>query len=215
MNILITAGPTREYLDDVRYLSNASTGRMGYALATAAVAAGHAVTLVTGPTSLPTPAGLIQVHRVESARQMLAAVEQEFAAADVLVACAAVSDYRVREQFAGKLKREKQETLLLELVRNPDIVHQMSERRQEGQTIIGFALEAADGEQNARDKLRRKGLDAIVLNAVSAIGAEQNDVVVYFADDQVPRRVMGPKGLVAEELISIARELHQSRRARS
>ena len=156
LNILITAGPTREYLDDVRYLSNASTGRMGYALADAAARRGHRVTLVTGPTALPVPEAVAMVRTVDSAREMLTAVSEEFASADVLIACAAVSDYRPRERQSGKLKRESQETLHLELVRNPDIVAEMAARRRQGQVLIGFALEAADGEANAVAKLQRK-----------------------------------------------------------
>ena len=210
LNILITAGPTREYLDDVRYLSNASTGRMGYALADAAARRGHRVTLVTGPTALPVPEAVAMVRTVDSAREMLTAVSEEFASADVLIACAAVSDYRPRERQSGKLKRESQETLHLELVRNPDIVAEMAARRRQGQVLIGFALEAADGEANAVAKLQRKGLDAIVLNDVSAIGSDSNEVTVYFADGRPMTQISGAKNAVAEAIVEAAEELHGS-----
>lgn len=207
MNILITAGPTREYLDDVRYLSNASTGRMGYALAAVAASRGHGVTLVTGPTSLPIPDGLRAVRQVISARDMLAAVSEEFDSAEAMIACAAVSDYRPADRVSGKMKRESQEVLHLELVRNPDIVAAMCRRRRQGQILVGFALEAADGEANAIGKLRGKGLDAIVLNAVSAIGADENDVTIYFADDRPAERSRGPKDIVAGAILQAVERL--------
>lgn len=206
MNVLITAGPTREYLDDVRYLSNASTGRMGYALASAAKAAGDRVALVHGPTS-EEPPEVDKVVAVTSACEMLEAVATEFPACDMLIACAAVSDYRPRKRAAGKMKRETAETMTLELVRNPDIVAEMAQRRRPGQVVIGFALETADAEANARAKLARKGLDAIVLNSATAIGAEVTEITVFRAGSVSSETFSGTKGGAAARIMAIIRAL--------
>ncbi len=206
MNVLITAGPTREYLDDVRYLSNASTGRMGYALATAAKEAGHEVTLVHGPTAESPP----PVHKavpVTSAEEMLAAAQAEFSTCDVLIACAAVSDYRPRERRAGKIARHDTETLTIELVRNPDIVATLAARRSPGQTVIGFALESDKAEAGARRKLAEKKLDAIALNSPGAIGAADTEITVFFCGEGEPETVRGSKEDVAKRLVAIAERL--------
>jgi phosphopantothenoylcysteine decarboxylase/phosphopantothenate--cysteine ligase len=206
VKILITAGPTREFLDDVRYLSNASTGRMGYALAAAAKAAGHQVTLVHGPTP-HAPPKVDRTIAVTSAVEMLQAVAAEFARADVFIACAAVSDYRPRHVQTGKMKREAAEELVLELVRNPDIVRQMAAQRRSGQVVIGFALEASDAEANARGKLVRKGLDAIVLNAPSAIGAEETAITIFRAGQPDGETFRGSKDEAAQKIVALAEEL--------
>lgn len=211
MNVLITAGPTREYIDDVRYLSNASTGHMGYALAGAAHAAGHRVTLVHGPTC-QTPPAVERVVGVTSAAEMLDAARDAFGNCDALIACAAVSDYRPAERHSGKLKREAAETLSLQLVRNTDIVAELASAKGPEQVVIGFALEAADGEANARRKLSAKGLDAICLNAPEAIGAEATRLTIYFADPApAPLELDGSKETVAREVIATAERLHAAR----
>jgi phosphopantothenoylcysteine decarboxylase/phosphopantothenate--cysteine ligase len=173
VTILLTAGPTREHLDDVRFLSNGSTGSMGYALAAAAAAAGHDVHLVSGPTALPTPPG---VHRtsVTSALEMLGAVEARFDDADLLIAVAAVADHRPAQRAAGKPPKSDAR-LVLELVRNPDVVATVAARK-EHRVVVGFALESFDPRapdaalQRATAKLQAKHLDLIVLNPLTALG---------------------------------------------
>lgn len=212
MNILITAGPTREYLDDVRYLSNASTGRMGYALAEAARAAGHRVTLVHGPTA-ERPPETGTVIPVTSAQEMFDAVAREFGECDCLIACAAVSDYRPRDRTPGKIKREDAGTLTLELVQNPDIVREMASRRRKDQVVLGFALETADAETAARRKLVTKGLDAIVLNAASAIGAEETEITMFCPGAADAETFRGTKADAADRIIALAERLADARRA--
>lgn len=206
MRILITAGPTREYLDDVRYLSNASTGRMGYALAAAAKAAGHEVTLVHGPTTHEMPP-VARVIAVTSAQEMFDAVAAEFPACDALIACAAVSDYRPKRRTGGKIKREAAETMTLELVQNPDIVREMAARRRPGQIVIGFALESSAGETAAREKLVRKGLDAIILNAPSVIGATDTEITIFRAEQTRCETVRGSKDEAARKIVRLAEDL--------
>ncbi len=206
MNVLITAGPTREYLDQVRYLSNASTGRMGYALAAAPKAAGHEVTVIHGPTA-HAPPEVDKAIAVTGALEMCEAVAGEFAACDVFISCAAVSDYRPAERHSGKIKRESAETLTVELVQNPDIVREMASRRRPGQVVIGFALEAETPEAHAREKLRRKGLDAIVLNHPSAIGADETEITVFQAALDVGDKFCGSKALAAERIVALAESL--------
>jgi phosphopantothenoylcysteine decarboxylase/phosphopantothenate--cysteine ligase len=209
VRILITAGPTREYLDDVRYLSNASTGRMGYALAAAAKAAGHSVTLVHGPTSHDMPP-VDKVIAVTSAQEMFAAVAAEFPACDALIACAAVSDYRPKRRSTGKIKRESAATLTLELVQNPDIVREMAAQKRAGQVVIGFALESSAGEAAAREKMVRKGLDAIVLNALSAIGATETEITIFRVGRPRGETVRGSKDEAARRIVALAEELADS-----
>lgn len=206
MRVLITAGPTREYLDDVRYLSNASTGRMGYALATAASAAGHLVTLVHGPTA-EAPPKANKVIAVGSACDMFEAVAAEFPTCDLFIACAAVSDYRPRQRAAQKIKRDSAEVLTLELVANPDIVAEMAARRRNDQGVICFALETHDGEANARAKLARKAADAIVLNMAEAIGAETTEITIISADGHHDATFRGLKDGAARLIVATAEQI--------
>ena len=164
MNILITAGPTREHLDPVRFLSNRSTGKMGFAVAQAAAERGHAVTLISGPVSLPTPAGVTRVD-VVSALDMLGAVEKLLPGHDALVMSAAVADWRPKRASAGKLKKSDMNPVL-ELEPNPDIlktIHPLKGPR----IFVGFAAETGDPLAEARRKLVSKGLDLIVANDVT------------------------------------------------
>ncbi len=168
LRFLITVGPTREYLDGVRFLSNASSGRMGMALAEAILEAGHAVDLVVGPVEVPAPAGC-EVDRVETTRQMYDATLARLDRADVVIAAAAVCDFRPAVPHAGKLKKTGGR-LVLEFVETEDILAEIG-RRKGNRFVLGFALEASDGPAHARRKMRDKGCDAIVLNAPAAIGA--------------------------------------------
>ena len=168
--VLVTAGPTYEDLDPVRYLGNRSTGRMGIALARAAAARGATVELVLGPTALGATGAGITVHAVRSAREMYARATELWPACDVGILTAAVADYRPARMAEQKIKKSDGE-LHLELVRNPDIAAELGRRKTEGQLLAGFALETEDGLANARAKLTRKKLDLIVLNSPHEAGA--------------------------------------------
>ena len=164
MNLLVTAGPTREHLDPVRFLSNRSTGKMGFAIAQAAAARGHDVTLIAGPVALPTPPGVTRVD-VVSALDMLDAVQRHLPQQDALVMCAAVADWRPKLSSATKLKKSEMNPVL-ELESNPDILKTI--RPLKGQRLfVGFAAETGDPLAEARRKLSAKGLDLIVANDVS------------------------------------------------
>ena len=169
MRFLITAGGTREYIDPVRFISNASSGRMGYALARAALKAGHEVTLITAPTALKLPAGA-KVVPVQTAAEMFKAVKQQFPKCDCLIMAAAVSDYTPAHRSKTKLKKQPGK-LTLELKPTPDIL-KWAGRRKKRQIVVGFALEDRDLRANAERKLREKHLDLIIANTPGAIGSE-------------------------------------------
>ncbi|MGI6494853.1 MAG: phosphopantothenoylcysteine decarboxylase [Kiritimatiellia bacterium] len=164
LSFLVSAGPTREFLDPVRFLSNRSTGKMGFAIAEAAAERGHPVELVAGPVALPTPSGVRRTD-VVSARDMLAALEALLPGADVLVMTAAVADWRPRETCAAKLKKREM-AATLELAPNPDILATLAPRKG-SRTFVGFAAETGDPLPEAARKLVAKGLDLIVANDVS------------------------------------------------
>ena len=206
--VLVSAGPTREYLDPVRYLSNPSSGKMGYAVAAAAAARGAEVTLVSGPSSLEPPSG-VRVLQVASAEQMLAALEGPFETCDLLVMTAAVADWRP-SQVATEKAPKLGETKTLELVRTPDIVRQLS-RRKGDRVMVGFAMETDKGVERAADKARRKGLDFICLNYPtregSAFGGDDNEVTLVRPDGAAePLRRMSKRAL-ADLLLDRARPL--------
>ena len=198
MRILITAGPTREYLDDVRYLSNASSGRMGFALAEAVMAAGHHVVLACGPVSLTPPPGC-EVHAVETTDELLAACNQLFPACDGVIATAAVCDYRPKARFPGKLAKTGV-SLELELVETADVLADLG-RHKGHRWIIGFALESDEyAHINALRKLKEKNCDAIVLNRPTAIGSESNRIEVIDAAGTTVATFSGTKLVVASQL---------------
>jgi len=175
MRFLITAGPTREYLDPVRFLSNASSGRTGCAIARAAKAGGHWVSLVMGPVSVGPPA-VDELVRVTSAADMYEAVVARFDGCDVFVAAAAVCDYRPAEREERKIKKTEGR-VTLELERTTDILLQMSKRRRR-QVLVGFCLETEDLERRAREKLEVKQLDLVVANGPEAIDAPRQDALI-------------------------------------
>jgi phosphopantothenoylcysteine decarboxylase / phosphopantothenate---cysteine ligase len=203
MRILVTAGPTREYLDDVRYLSNASSGRMGYAVATAAVQAGWEVVLVTGPVELEPPAGC-EVIAVETTEQMREAAIEAFASCDGVIAAAAVCDYKPKERVAGKLSKTGG-PIFLEMIETDDVLAELGSLKQD-RWVVGFALEAQNPRENALQKLRRKNCDWIVLNAPSAIGAATNDVELLDGEGQTVAAWSGSKTSVASSLIDWLQE---------
>lgn len=205
LRVVVSAGPTREHVDPVRYLTNESSGRMGFAIAEAAVAAGHEVTLVAGPVHLETPRGVRRVD-VVSARDMLAALRRAFAEADALFMCAAVSDWRPARRHRGKWRKKDDgsETATLELVRNPDILATLG-RRKGARKVIGFALETGDGLRRARAKLVRKNADHIVLNDETALGGERTSVRILGRDGELRELRDRTKKQVARQLVALLR----------
>ena len=198
MRVIVTAGPTREYLDPVRFLSNPSTGKMGFAIAAEAARRGHEVTLVAGPVALKTPN---RVHRVDvtSAREMLAAVKKAAQRADILIATAAVADWRPAKCAAQKLKKT-QMSGTLRLVRNPDIL-----KIVKGVRKIGFAAETNDVLAEAVRKCREKKLDFIVANDVtkkgSGFGTDTDKVTFVFADGTLKFFPLMTKARVAKRIL--------------
>lgn len=202
---LLTAGPTREYLDPVRFLSNGSSGKMGYALAAAAARRGWTVDLVSGPVALAPPEG-VTVQRVTSAAEMLAACEPRFGECDLFIAVAAVADFRPKERSAQKQKKTTG-TQALELVPTVDILKTLAARKREGQLVVGFAAETHDVEAYARRKLVEKRLDWIVANDVSGAGvgmeADANAVTMIGAGGQRASFGPAPKAEVAEFVLRL------------
>lgn len=202
-HVVITAGPTREALDPVRYISNHSSGKMGFALAAACAEAGARVTLVAGPVHLPTPARVTRVD-VTSALEMLAAVEQAVAGADVFIATAAVADYRPQVVAGQKIKKSA-DAMTLELVKNPDIVAAVAARLPRP-FVLGFAAETERVLEHARDKLVRKRLDMIACNDVARadIGFQSDDnaVTVLWADGE-RELAKASKGVIARQLVEL------------
>jgi len=175
MRFLITAGGTREYLDPVRYITNASSGRMGYALAAAAIKAGHAVTLISAPTSLIPPTGA-EVIWVVSAEDMFVAVKKHFKACDCLIMAAAVSDYTPVN--TAKVKRKKESKMLTLKLKPTEDILAWAGRHKKRQIVVGFALEDRNLKRNAEKKLISKNADMIVANGPSAIGADSSRVLL-------------------------------------
>ena len=199
MRILITAGGTREYIDPVRFISNASSGRMGYALARAARDRGAGVTLVS-TSGAPAPFG-IELVPVETAAEMRDAVCDALPNADALLMAAAVADYRPATAAGQKIKKGEG-GLSLELIRTPDILAEVAKTRATSQVIVGFAAETEDLLANALDKLRRKGLDLIVANdARLAMGAASNQVTLLGAEGSVEELPLLAKEEVAERIV--------------
>jgi phosphopantothenoylcysteine decarboxylase / phosphopantothenate---cysteine ligase len=200
---LITAGPTREAIDPVRFISNHSSGKQGYAIAAEAIRLGAAVTLITGPTAL-VPPPTARVIRVESARQMLAAVLGELSNTDIFIGVAAVADYRPRDVFDQKIKRVEHGIESVALTQNPDIIATVAAHPDRPKLVVGFAAETQNPMENARAKLLRKKLDAIVVNDVSKSGIGFNSdhnaaTLINATGEQV--LPLQPKTRLARELV--------------
>ncbi len=187
MRFLVTAGPTREPIDPVRYITNRSSGRMGYALAGAARHEGHEVVLISGPTTLDVPPGVDFIH-VETAQQMYEAVRDMVRDIDVAILSAAVADYRPAHVAQQKIKKSEGK-VLLELERTPDILASMREEFSFTGVLVGFAAETQHLVSYAREKLLRKGCDMIVANDVSqpgiGFGSTENEVTLVFPDREI------------------------------
>lgn len=201
LSVVVTAGPTAEPIDPVRFITNRSSGRMGYALAEAARARGANVTLISGPTALKLPAG-VDVVRISTTRELHDAVLAH-ADADVIIQAAAPADFRVREYSDKKIKRTG-DTLTLELEPNPDIAAELGQLKRPGQTLVGFAAETNDVNANARDKLRRKSLDLIVANDVTRAGAGfdvDTNIVTLIDEDEMRELPIMSKRDVADSVL--------------
>ncbi|HTF88477.1 MAG TPA: phosphopantothenoylcysteine decarboxylase [Planctomycetota bacterium] len=203
LSAVVTAGPTREYVDPVRYLSNESSGRMGFAIASALARRGARVTLIAGPVSLATPSGVERID-VTSARDMHAAVAKAFRNADALVMSAAVADWRPARKLAGKWRKKDggAKTARLDLTRNPDILASVARGKGE-RLVVGFALETGDGERRAQAKLRRKNLDYIVLNDESALNAIRSSATILGRDGSRQGLARRSKEDIAEVLAEL------------
>ncbi|HEY5740012.1 MAG TPA: bifunctional phosphopantothenoylcysteine decarboxylase/phosphopantothenate--cysteine ligase CoaBC [Gammaproteobacteria bacterium] len=212
VELLLTAGPTREAIDPVRYISNRSSGKMGYALAAAALEQGARVTLVSGPVALPAPAGVERID-VESAEEMYDAVMKRASQADIFIACAAVADYRVDRAAAQKIKKSNA-SMTLELVPNPDILAAVA-ALDERPFCVGFAAETSDLEKYALDKLERKKLDMIAANKVGEAGsgfdADSNQLEVFWHDGSESLARAG-KAEIAKRLIELVAERYTAAR---
>ncbi|HUT75839.1 MAG TPA: bifunctional phosphopantothenoylcysteine decarboxylase/phosphopantothenate--cysteine ligase CoaBC [Armatimonadota bacterium] len=213
LTVLITSGPTREPIDAVRFISNRSTGKMGYALAQAAAGRGARVILVSGPTALPDPPGT-QVVRVETTAEMLAAVEQHVEHADVVIGAAAPSDYAPQEPAAHKITKSAPH-IALKLERTPDLLAWVAERKGE-RVLVGFAAETSDLIARAQDKLARKRLDLMVANDVTVEGAgfaaDTNVAALVFPDGRVEELPLMSKLELAQRVMEVIARLARERR---
>jgi len=196
--ILITSGPTRQYIDPVRYISNASSGRMGAALAAAALAAGHQVVIVTGPVNIRYPAAATTVG-VETTEEMLAAAQTEFEHCDGIIGVAAPCDYRPRTVSPKKISKGG-EMLSLELVETPDVVATLGKAKGD-RWVVGFALDTDDEHFRAITKLQQKNCDLIVLNSPTAIAADATEVRLMDQAGNIVLHVTGTKDEAARELM--------------
>jgi phosphopantothenoylcysteine decarboxylase/phosphopantothenate--cysteine ligase len=204
VKFIVTAGPTREPLDPVRFLSNRSSGKMGYAIAQAAAAAGHDVLLISGPVCLAAP-DAVRREMVETSDQMFAAVRRAVRACDVLVMCAAVADYKPARVARDKIKKTGR-PLALALRPTRDILHTVAQRRRSF-FVVGFAAETKNVSSNARRKLRAKKCDLIVANDVSApasgMESDHNEVTIFFPNKRSRTISRAKKSVVARGLLKI------------
>ncbi|MCH8244083.1 MAG: phosphopantothenoylcysteine decarboxylase [Planctomycetes bacterium] len=210
MRILVTAGPTREYFDSVRFISNASSGKMGYAIATQAARRGHRVVLVSGPVELPKPDGLDVIH-VVSAREMFDVVTSLFPECHAVVMTAAVCDYRPARSLGHKLKKQNR-VRAIHLQPTQDVLTHIG-RIKGHRVVIGFAMEDHDHRAHAEAKLVRKRCDAIVLNGPENVAADRATVEVLTGDGVWSPPMTGSKAQLADRLVGLTERLHRSRPA--
>ena len=201
MRFLITAGGTREAIDPVRFISNASSGKTGYALARAAIRAGHKVTLITGPCSIRHPKG-VRIVAVESAGDMFEAVKKFFDKCDCLIMAAAVADYTPARPVKTKIKKSNQ-ALTIKLKPTVDILKWAAKNRRKMQRIVGFALEDKQLRIRAEKKLQDKKLDMIVANEISVIGGDKSTVHIKMRDGDWLQITDAGKASIAKKIISI------------
>lgn len=207
--VLITAGPTYEKIDPVRFIGNYSTGKMGYCIADEFVARGASVTIVSGPVSVKPKSQDVKVVSVESALEMRDAFMERFEGADIAVMCAAVADYRPEVVADRKIKREKDDIPVITLVKNPDIAAEAGRKKRKDQILVGFALETDNAVANAQDKLARKNLDMIVLNSLSeqtGFGVDTNKVTVIERSGTSTTFDLKSKVEVAKDIVNLISE---------
>ncbi len=209
MNFLITAGGTREYIDPVRFISNASSGKTGYAIAKAAAKSEHKVTLVTASTNQKVPDGVKAVN-VETAAQMLEAVKKHFDKCDCLIMSAAVSDYTPVNTAKNKIKKSSK-SLTIKLKPTVDILKWAGEHKSRGQIVVGFALEDKAIRKNAEKKLEEKSLDMIIANSPAAIGAAESSVQIKCLGSEWLRLGKAPKTATAKKIIRLIEQLFTQR----
>lgn len=209
MRIVITAGGTREYIDPVRFISNASSGRMGYALARAALKAGHKVTLIAAPTA-QTPPGKARIVKVESAAQMFEAVKKHFSECDCLIMAAAVADYTPARPAKTKMKKTGKH-LTIKLKPTTDILRWAGKHRNKRQLVVGFALEDRSLQRRAEEKLQEKNLDVIVANTPSAVGAAKTGVLIKTPGRKWLKLRHTSKATIAKRIIAIVEEIEKER----
>ncbi len=212
VRVLITAGPTYEPIDPVRFIGNRSSGKMGYAIAQSAVERGAEVTLISGPVTLQPPAG-VNLVRVRTAEEMFQAVQQHFEACDLFISVAAVADYRPERVYPLKRKRGER-AWMLRLVPNPDILGTVAQRKGH-RLIVGFAAETGKAVEHAREKLMRKGLDLIAVNDVlepaSGFEVDTNRLTLLYADGRVEPLPLLPKTIAAQRLLDALVGLYRAR----
>jgi phosphopantothenoylcysteine decarboxylase/phosphopantothenate--cysteine ligase len=210
VRLLVTAGPTEEYIDEVRFLSNPSSGKMGYAVAEAGARRGHRVTLISGPVALEPPEGVTLVE-VTSAEDMHRAVLQRFERSEAVVMTAAVSDYRPAKRQAAKMRKTGR-PMTLRLVPTPDILEELG-RRKRNQVLVGFALETEDELENAAAKLRAKNLDMIVANGPASFRSDTIKPTVITCDGGIVQLRPMKKQALAEALVRRVEERVEARAA--
>ena len=181
MRVLITAGPTREWIDPVRFISNPSTGKIGYLLAELAKKKGHQVTLISGPTHLPPPEG-VKLISVETGKEMEREVLKYFPSSDILFMASAVSDWRPQRKSLKKIKKGIKKEKNLSLVKNPDILRKIGELKKKSQILVGFSLETENFIENGRKKLKEKNLDYILINSPEFFGKANKKKKVILLD---------------------------------
>lgn len=203
--VLVTAGPTYERIDPVRFIGNYSSGKMGYAIADEAARRGADVTIVSGPVNVTPSVASVKVVSVESGQQMYDECLRIFPSADIAIMCAAVADYTPLHVADSKIKREQSEIPVIELRKNPDIAAALGAEKRPGQKLVGFALETDNEEHNALDKMRRKNLDMIVLNSLrnkgTCFNSDLNKVTLINAAGSLSEYPVKPKTAVAADII--------------
>ncbi len=203
--VLVTAGPTYEKIDPVRFIGNYSSGKMGYAIAEEAARRGAEVTIVSGPVSITASTPNINVIKVESAREMYDQCVNIYPNCDLGIMCAAVADYAPAEYVDSKIKREKEDIPVIKLIKNPDIAAALGAMKAPSQKLVGFALETNNEESNALDKLHRKNLDMIVLNSLqdsgACFGTDTNKITTYFSNGEKLEFPLKSKVEVAKDII--------------
>lgn len=213
--VMLTAGPTYERIDPVRFIGNFSTGKMGYSLADAAARLGAEVTLISGPVSVSAKESSVKVVNVESAREMCEVAEKAFVESDIAIMCAAVADYAPANALNSKIKRETDEIPTIQLVKNPDIAATLGQKKRQEQTLVGFALETDNGIENAKRKIQSKNLDMIVLNMLSdpgaGFGTDTNRVTIITCQGETTSLPLMQKSEVAVSILEHIVKLHSEK----